>query len=129
MKFFCFSHKHGLPFLVPLIRSSPNLEKLQLVMEDIDWPDEEDLGSFTLEDYSDIMFEHLNELEIIHFGDTENELDFVKLVLAKSHVLKKVRINPHRCIDEDESAEILKILLGDCTPCASPVVDISVGKF
>ncbi|MFS8006062.1 putative FBD domain-containing protein [Helianthus anomalus] len=129
MKFFCFSHKHGLPFLVPLIRSSPNLEKLQLVMEDIDWPDEEDLGSFTLEDYSDIMFERLNELEIIHFGDTENELDFVKLVLAKSPVLKKVRINPHRCIDEDEAAEILKILLGDCTPCASPVVEISVGKF
>ncbi|KAM0045025.1 putative FBD domain, leucine-rich repeat domain superfamily, F-box-like domain superfamily [Helianthus debilis subsp. tardiflorus] len=129
MKFFCFSHKHGLPFLVPLIRSSPNLEKLQLVMEDIDWPDEEDLGSFKLEDYSDIMFEHLNELEIIHFGDTENELDFVKLVLAKSPVLRKVRINPHRCIDEDEAAEILKNLLCDSTPCASHVVEISVGKF
>ncbi|KAI7742919.1 hypothetical protein M8C21_008724, partial [Ambrosia artemisiifolia] len=87
---FCFSHKYGLPLLVPLIRNSPNLEKLKLVMEDIDWPDEDDIGSFKLEDYSDIMFEHLNEFESIHFSDAENELDFVKLILAKSPMLKKL---------------------------------------
>ncbi|KAI3688363.1 hypothetical protein L1987_82075 [Smallanthus sonchifolius] len=85
----CFIHEYGLPFLVLLIRSSPNLEKLKLVMYDDRWLEEDDMGSFTFEYYSDIMFEHLNQLEIVDFSDSENELDFVKLILAKSPVLKK----------------------------------------
>ncbi|KAK1429022.1 hypothetical protein QVD17_11221 [Tagetes erecta] len=105
MDYLCFSHKYGLPFLILLIRSSPNLEKLQLAMENRETSpfDEDMMGSFTLEDYSDIMLQHLNELVILRFSDTENEVDFVKLVLAKSPVLKTVMIfQRRRCIDEDE---------------------------
>ncbi|MFS8006057.1 putative leucine-rich repeat domain superfamily, F-box-like domain superfamily [Helianthus anomalus] len=58
LKYLCihdlsFSHIYGLPFLALLIRSSPNLEKLKLVMYDEDL-EEYEMGSFTLEDYSDI---------------------------------------------------------------------------
>ncbi|MFS8006052.1 putative FBD domain-containing protein [Helianthus anomalus] len=80
------------------------------------------MGSLTLEDYSDITLEHLNELEIIQFSDAENELDFVKLIMAKSPVLKKVWISPCYDFDKDKESEIIKILC--CTPCAAPLVDI-----
>nr|GEZ00207.1 F-box/FBD/LRR-repeat protein At1g13570-like [Tanacetum cinerariifolium] len=40
-------------------------------------------------DYSDIWLEHLNELEIGKFANLKVELKFVKLILAKSPVLKK----------------------------------------
>ncbi|KAI3727088.1 hypothetical protein L1987_66897 [Smallanthus sonchifolius] len=127
VQYLCFIQEYGFPFLVLLIRSSPNLEKLKLVMYDDILLEEDEMVSFTLEDYSDIMFEHLNELEIKDFSDAENELDFVKLVLAKSPVLKKVRILPCRWFDRNDELEISKILL--CSPCASPVVKIIVRKL
>ncbi|KAF5797348.1 putative leucine-rich repeat domain superfamily, F-box-like domain superfamily [Helianthus annuus] len=126
LKYLCihdlsFSHIYGLPFLALLIRSSPNLEKLKLVMYDEDL-EEYEMGSFTLEDYSDITLEHLNELEIIRFSDAENELDFVKLIMAKSPVLKEVWISPCYDFDKDKESEIIKILC--FTPCAAPLVNI-----
>ncbi|KAJ0714021.1 putative FBD domain, leucine-rich repeat domain superfamily, F-box-like domain superfamily [Helianthus annuus] len=123
----CFMHIYGLPFLALLIRSSPNLEKLKLVMYNGNWLDEDDLGSFTLDDYSDIMLEHLEEYEIRNFSDAENELDFVRLILAKSPVLKKVTVSPYYNFDKDEEPQISEILFG--SPCASPVVEIIVGRL
>ena len=52
--------------------------------------------SSTLEDYSNMRLEHLNELEITIFGSEKSGLDFVKLVLAKSPQLKKVGIRLHK---------------------------------
>ncbi|XP_076908388.1 F-box/FBD/LRR-repeat protein At1g13570-like [Bidens hawaiensis] len=121
MEELCFTHKYGLPFLVLLIRSSLNLEKLKQAMYPAYWLDKDEKGSFTLEDYSDIMLEHLNELKILNFSDAENELDFVKLVYAKSPVLKQVRIFLCDEFDEDEELEISKLLLN--IPCASPAVE------
>ena len=46
----------------------------------------------TIEDYSDLSFEHLNILEILYMSNFKYELDFVKLVLAKSPKLKRVRL-------------------------------------
>ncbi|KAK1429025.1 hypothetical protein QVD17_11224 [Tagetes erecta] len=126
MEMLYFPYKYRLRFLFLMIRSSPNLEKLELVMEDIDWSGEEELDSFTLEDYSDTMFGHLKELEIRNFGDADYELDFVILVLARSPVLKKVTIFTFHGCDDDELSEISEILLW--SPLASPVVKISVGR-
>ncbi|KAJ0555464.1 putative FBD domain, leucine-rich repeat domain superfamily, F-box-like domain superfamily [Helianthus annuus] len=125
----CFTHIYGLPFLALLIRSSPNLEKLELVMWEETFFDEDDVGSFTLDDYSDIMLEHLEEFEIQDFTDSENELDFVRLILAKSPVLKKMTISPHYFFDKDEESvsQVSEILF--CSPCASPVVEIIVGPY
>nr|GEY81815.1 F-box/FBD/LRR-repeat protein At1g13570-like [Tanacetum cinerariifolium] len=41
-------------------------------------------------DYSDVWLEHLNELEIGNFANLKVELKFMKLILAKSSVLKKI---------------------------------------
>lgn len=81
-------------------------------------------GSFILEDDTDIMLEHLNELEILHYSNEENELTFVKFILARSPVLKKVRILLWDELNEDEKLQISKILL--TLPCASPVVKVIV---
>ncbi|KAJ0714041.1 putative FBD domain, leucine-rich repeat domain superfamily, F-box-like domain superfamily [Helianthus annuus] len=130
----CFTHIYGLPFLTLLIRISPNLEKLKLKL--VMWEEmyvEDDLGSFTLDDYSDITFEHLKEFEIQGFTDSENELDFVRLVLAKSPVLKKMMVYPHYFFDKND--DLSSFTLDDysellfCSPCASPVVEIIVGRY
>ncbi|GJZ07442.1 NBS-containing resistance-like protein [Tanacetum coccineum] len=62
-------------------------------------------------DYSDIWLEHLNELEIGNFANLKVELKFVKLILAKSPVLKKVRISLDHRVSYDEELKILKMLL------------------
>ncbi|XP_035831406.1 F-box/FBD/LRR-repeat protein At1g13570-like isoform X2 [Helianthus annuus] len=126
----CFTNIYGLPFLALLFRSSPNLETVKLVMwGEEPYVDEDDLGSFTLDDYSDITLEHLKEFEILDFTDSENELDFVRLILAKSPVLKKMTVTPHYFFDKDEESvsEVSEILF--CSPCASPVVEIIVGRY
>ncbi|GJX19733.1 F-box/FBD/LRR-repeat protein-like protein [Tanacetum coccineum] len=125
MKTLSFMHKYGLPFLALLIRSSPKLEKLKLeFIDENTWLEEVEIGPIAIEDYSDIWLEHLNELEMINFGNREYELDFVKLILAKSPMLKKVRIFLYKKVDEDEGLKIKEILLRSSR--ASPAVEIIV---
>lgn len=81
-----------------------------------------DICSFTLEDYADIWLEHLNKLHIIGFKNQGKELNFVKLILAKSPVLKKVRIDHELTLNE--LTQVSKVLLS--FPCASPAVVINV---
>ncbi|KAI3822968.1 hypothetical protein L1987_10571 [Smallanthus sonchifolius] len=57
MECVCFIHEDSLPFLVLLIRSSPNLEKLKLEILDEELRGDNEACSYTLEDYSDIMLE------------------------------------------------------------------------
>ncbi|GKF09224.1 hypothetical protein Tco_0043448, partial [Tanacetum coccineum] len=75
-----------------------------------------------VEDYSDIMLEHLIELEITSFINANYQLDFVRLILARSPVLKKVRIFPHSIIPKKEKSKIKSQILRDSViyPCASP---------
>ncbi|GKD87637.1 hypothetical protein Tco_1358791 [Tanacetum coccineum] len=96
------------PNLNLLIRSAPNLEKIKI----LDNPSgRRDVMYFsTLEDYSDMWLEHLNELEIMIFSSEESVLDFAKLVLAKSPQLKKVGIRLHKKVAKAEEygkAELL----------------------
>ena len=70
------------------------------------------------------MLEHLNELEIRDFVTHETRFDFVKLILARSHVLKKVTIFPDYRYGDEKKFQISKILLGYSR--ASPEVQIIV---
>ncbi|KAK1428454.1 hypothetical protein QVD17_17289 [Tagetes erecta] len=105
-----------IPCLLLLMRSCPNLEKLKLKIYYIFR-----FRSWT--DLSDMWFPHLNELEIeVWSKGTVRVFDFLRLVLAKSPVLKKVKILL-RFKDEDVN------LLRRCYsryPHASPVVEIIV---
>ncbi|XP_071734053.1 F-box/FBD/LRR-repeat protein At1g13570-like [Rutidosis leptorrhynchoides] len=115
---------YELPFVILVMKSSPNLKKLKLQLIDASYHNANAVGSVTLEDCSNIWLEHLNELEILQFHYVENALNFVKLILAKSPVLKKVRIFLDVYVDKDEELQILRVLLR--SPRASPVVDIIV---
>ena len=81
---------------------------------------------FRVEDYSDIMLERLNELEITSFINAKNQLNFVRLILARSPVLKKVRITLCKQVTKDEEWKICKVLLR--SPHVSPMVDIIVER-
>nr|GEX03785.1 hypothetical protein [Tanacetum cinerariifolium] len=79
----CFNSKYGLPFLALLIRSSLNLKKIKIVMA----PNHGKIDSVAPEDYMDICLEHLSDIEIKYFGIKKPELEFLKLILAKSLAL------------------------------------------
>ncbi|GJY16812.1 F-box/FBD/LRR-repeat protein-like protein [Tanacetum coccineum] len=53
--------------------------------------DDSDTELLTLEDCSDIYLKHLKELEFGNFAYRVGEMELVKLMLANSPVLKKVR--------------------------------------
>nr|XP_043639682.1 F-box/FBD/LRR-repeat protein At1g13570-like [Erigeron canadensis] len=123
----CFSDENKLSIFGHVIRSSPNLEKLSVMMLHYPFPENFVTDSITLEDYSDIWLERLNEFEIVDFINLELEMEFVKLILAKSPVLKKVRITLDDEVTKEEEMFILRILLR--CPNVSPVVEIIVERF
>nr|GEW11752.1 hypothetical protein [Tanacetum cinerariifolium] len=117
-----------LSVLVLVIKSSPNLEKLKIDYRKLGFFTEcglfthDDICSFSLKDYADIWLEHLNELHIRSFRNKGNELNFVKLILAKSPMLKNVRI--YHELTSNELMQISKVLYSFSR--ASSVVDINV---
>ena len=64
------------------------------------------------------------DLEIDNFSNLKTGLEFVKLMLAKSPVLKKLKIYLMDNVTKDEEMVILRILLR--SPRASPLVEIIV---
>ncbi|GKC89626.1 F-box/FBD/LRR-repeat protein-like protein [Tanacetum coccineum] len=119
-----FIYKYGLNFLALLMRSSPNLEKLKLQIFDGLMDESDKDCSYTIEDCSDIWLENLNELEITNFIYEKEELDFVKLILAKSPVLKKVMLILWKGVDKKEELQITRVLLP--SPRASKAVTIII---
>ena len=67
----------------------------------------------------------MKELEIEDFTSMEGEMEFVKLILAKSPVLKNVNITVDGYLPDIE-LEVLSILLN--SPRASPLVKIIVDR-
>ncbi|XP_076903898.1 F-box/FBD/LRR-repeat protein At1g13570-like [Bidens hawaiensis] len=113
---------YRIPCYAFLIRSSPNLEKLKLMI----YPDLYFGRLDKAESYSDMWLEHLNELEIEICSWRKNRLDLVKLILAKSPVLKKVKILLWYNVTKDEELEFSEMFLR--SPCASPVIEVTVER-
>ena len=67
-----------------------------------DYESEDEMLFFTPPDYSGIWLENLKELEIDNFSNIEREVEFVKLILAKSPLLMKVRIVLNNDASENE---------------------------
>ncbi|GJY04406.1 hypothetical protein Tco_0370346 [Tanacetum coccineum] len=70
----------------------------------------------TQEEYSNIRLEHLMDLEIDNFANFKVELEFVNLMLAKSPVLKKVKIFLLDNVTKDE-----EMTYCDCVEAAKVV--------
>ncbi|KAJ0784287.1 putative FBD domain-containing protein [Helianthus annuus] len=126
----CFMYEYGSPFLLCLIRSSPNMEKLKLRVNGSYYCEDPTLQSekcsSTLKDSSDILLEHLKVIEISDLWNinTKPTLDFVKFIMSKSPALKKVRISLHKGGHRDDELQISEVLLS--SQSASPMVDIIV---
>ncbi|KAF5787906.1 putative F-box domain, FBD domain, leucine-rich repeat domain superfamily [Helianthus annuus] len=103
----CFVDDHGLTFLAVLIKCSPNLEKIELEIDDC-IVDDNEICYGILEEYSDVRLEHLKELEIMCFRNLKHEMEFVKFILARSPKLKKVIL--YSFVEKDEESDILIIL-------------------
>jgi len=115
----------GLPFFFLLIRCSPNLEKLKIEMLSVEVRSKSELASFTLEDNLDFWLEHLVELEIENVVYCKPDLELITLILAKSPVLKKVRIELESGVSTDNELKIIRFLLSSAR--ASPQAIIIVG--
>ncbi|KAJ0523430.1 putative F-box domain, FBD domain, leucine-rich repeat domain superfamily [Helianthus annuus] len=103
----CFVDDHGLTFLVVLIKCSPNLEKIELEIDDC-IVDDNEICCGILEEYSDVRLEHLKEFEIMCFRNLKHEMEFVKFILARSPKLKKLIL--YSFVEKDEESDILTIL-------------------
>ncbi|XP_058192022.1 F-box/FBD/LRR-repeat protein At2g04230-like [Rhododendron vialii] len=91
-----------------LIRSSPNLEKIQMKA----CPGEAApvLELLQVQGWSDISLNHLREVEIHQVSGTRPEFDFIKGLLAKSPILERllIKLNPKEVFEE---LRILKELI------------------
>lgn len=75
-----------------------------------------------LQDYSFVILDCLSELEIRNFSNRKPEMDFVKLILAKSSMLKTIRIEIDNQISVDDEVNMLRDLLWH--PHASTIAQI-----
>ncbi|KAJ0466172.1 hypothetical protein HanHA300_Chr14g0546171 [Helianthus annuus] len=106
-----FKDGYGLPFIAALIKCSPNLEKIELAMNDDEIKSVLlDEYSVTLEKYSNVWLEHLNELQIRYFTHVKPVLELTKFILARSPNLKKVSLLTNEVVDKNERLEMLKTL-------------------
>ncbi|KAI3763939.1 hypothetical protein L2E82_13937 [Cichorium intybus] len=105
----CFQSQDGLSSILCVINSSPNLEKIKMTM----FPHVgETITTFhDLQDYSGLNLDHLKELEITSFHNYASEMEFVKLIMAKSPVLKKARIELNFDVSVDEEVKMLRDLV------------------
>ncbi|KAL7605149.1 hypothetical protein Lser_V15G15185 [Lactuca serriola] len=90
------------------ITSSPNIQK---VIMEICYSTEVSSVGLEVEDYSYISFDHLRELEIRNMSNIRPEMDFVKLILGKSPMLKNVGIIIDSRVSINEEVKMLRELL------------------
>ncbi|XP_023748271.1 F-box/FBD/LRR-repeat protein At1g13570 [Lactuca sativa] len=126
----CFLKQDELSYALSVISSSPNLEKIKIEI-DIKYKvcgEETRNDLLDLQDYSGINLDHLEELEITNFGNYDPEMEFLKLIVAKSPVLKKARIKLNSDVSMDKENKMLRDLLRLTFPRASLGVDIIVER-
>ena len=74
------------------------------------------------QDFSDFALNQLQKVKIRHFSGFGPEMVFVKILLAYSTILEKMKILPHLDISDGEGFEILKALTR--LPRASPKAEV-----
>lgn len=80
------------------------------------------------QEYLDLNMAHLKELEIISFHNYTPEMEFVKLVMAKSPMLQKARIELNTSVSDHEEVKMLRDLLFMPIPRASPAAKFIIER-
>ncbi|KAL8227665.1 hypothetical protein R6Q57_015249 [Mikania cordata] len=120
---------------VDLFRCAPLIENLDISkyymkMYDNDKPPVQRTPNnfLDLENYSDLKLDHLETLEIEMFINLAIEMDFVKLIMAKSAVLKKVQLDLSDYVCVDEELKMLRDLVLHPLPRASPSAKLIIQR-
>ncbi|KAL7606549.1 hypothetical protein Lser_V15G15206 [Lactuca serriola] len=114
----CFGKQDEISSTLCVINSSPNLEKIKFKM--LRYVGQTFNTSFLdPQDYSGLNLDHLRELEITNFHNYAPEMEFVKLIMAKSPLLKKARIELDNSISVDIEVKMLQDLVLQPFPRAS----------
>lgn len=77
-------------------------------------------------DYLDLKLYHLKTLKIEITSNTDFVIDFVKLIMAKSPVLKMVRIRLYSSVSVDDELKMLRGLVQRQFPRASPSANLII---
>ncbi|XP_071700765.1 F-box/FBD/LRR-repeat protein At1g13570-like [Rutidosis leptorrhynchoides] len=117
-----FLNSGGLPSFFRLIQCSPNLEELSFLSYETDGNE-----TITLKNYSNIWLKNLKEFEIYGFFELKLRLEFVKLILAKSPMLKKVYIRVDEDVTDNQVSNISRLL--QHSPRASRLAKITVERY
>ncbi|KAK9051145.1 hypothetical protein SSX86_027771 [Deinandra increscens subsp. villosa] len=109
----CMAKQNDISSALCIIRSSPLLAKISFKMYDDEKLRLQQNSTNVLDpdDFSDLNVGHLETLEIERFSNLPLEMEFVKLIMAKAPVLKKVRIELDDYVSVDEELKILRDLV------------------
>ncbi|KAA8537679.1 hypothetical protein F0562_027331 [Nyssa sinensis] len=91
-----------------LLRSSPNLQELEMLARPEEQTDVGTATSFCEKDYQNCLFNQLRLVKIAGISGLRCEMDFIKFVLANSPVLERMTVKP---ASSDGGWELLKELL------------------
>ncbi|KAA8532814.1 hypothetical protein F0562_033069 [Nyssa sinensis] len=107
----CFADLKVVTCVLLLICSSPNLQEVEITLRGYDRPNSEMdlvLEFLMLEGYSDFSLKQLRKVEIQYVSGMNTELEFIKLVLAKSPKLENMVIMPDLRKVSNRGLEITK---------------------
>ncbi|KAJ0642646.1 putative F-box domain, FBD domain, leucine-rich repeat domain superfamily [Helianthus annuus] len=108
-------------FVKLIIAKSPVLKKVRIELND-------NSNFLDPEDNLNLTLDHLETLEIEMFSNSPLEMEFVKVVMAKSLVLKKVRIELNDNVSVDEEVKMLRDLVLLPFPRASPSAKLIIER-
>uniref|UniRef100_A0A5B6ZHD4 F-box domain-containing protein n=1 Tax=Davidia involucrata TaxID=16924 RepID=A0A5B6ZHD4_DAVIN len=108
----CFGEPDEVACVLLLIRSSPNLQKVRIEASTIVSPisvTDGVLEFWNVQGDSDVSWNQLREVEMRFISGMKTELEFIKLILAKSPMLESMIIEPH---SKEVAKKGLRILKG-----------------
>jgi len=107
----CYSYLDHLSWAFCLLRSSPNLHKLQSSILYINPIQDPAMEFLQAQDFSNFSLNQLREVEIRHFTGAKPETHFVKILLAHSKVLEKMVILHEHGISDKKGFAMSKELI------------------
>ncbi|KAG5521286.1 hypothetical protein RHGRI_033741 [Rhododendron griersonianum] len=106
----CYSNLDHVSWALCLLRSSPNLHKLQTSILNITPVQDPVVEFLQAQDFSKFSLNHLRKVKIRHFSGAEPEMHFVKILLAHSAVLEKMVILHEQEMSSEKGFAVVKEL-------------------
>ncbi|PWA37406.1 F-box domain, FBD domain, Leucine-rich repeat domain, L domain-like protein [Artemisia annua] len=124
----CFDVADELSSALCLIRSSPNLEELGLMGYDKSDTAQISKNLPDIHDYSGFTLDHLDVFWMEKFANKDREVEFLKLIMAMSPLLKKAQIELDKSVSLDEENKMLRNLLQLPFQRASPSAKLIIER-